>query len=773
MRYIKKDLLIHTLVFVLISVSSILPVLAAPDYLQELDAQAYENTRQLYMSRPLLLSQMEYLNRGVVAVPASEGTLVTWRLLGTDSPSIKFNVYRDGVKICSTEKTNYFDKGYTKTSEYMVIPVIDGKEISDENGSAVTLEKNYLSIPVTEREGNYDINDASVGDLDGDGEYEIVVRRDPENMDISTRGPYYPLIEAYKLDGTHLWTIDIGPNEVNTIDINFLVYDFDGDGKAEIATRSFEGTKDGLNNVIGDTNNDGITNYEYSLITFPDRQYLSEGPEFLSIYEGATGKELARTELLPARENIYRWSSYKDLSRNVKRASHFLFAVAYLDGITPSIVHVRGAWDGVGAAAWNFKNGNLTHLWTHEVEKSSINNLYGAGYHSLAVADIDFDGKDEILSGAMAIDDNGSTLYATNVNGVKLGHGDAFDVAKMDPDYDGYLVWACHETPNLPTNIELHDARTGQVLMGYTKGKDTGRSRAADIDPTNRGWEVWGSTATPLQNLKGEVLPGVSTKNAPVSMNMKLYWDGDLLSELVDQVTITKWDWKNRKEIVLLTATDCAYNGGTKGQNCLTADIFGDWRDEVIFRTADNKEMRIYTTNIPTDYRMPTLMHDRTYREAIAWQNNHYNQPANVSFYLGAETQVVPVPEIYVLKNGEKIINPVYQNNSKEHKFISIRTNDLSMELLYDKNSTDNTVSLNMYNTGSSNVSGQLVIACYNDDNKLLECKVIPAEIQANSIFLYEYAVNNYTDTSKISAFYLSDFNSIAPLCNSVSIEYK
>lgn len=652
-------------------------------------AEDVAETAKLASEKPVILSQMEYLGRGVVAVSAEKGMFVSWRMLGTDDTSIKFNVYRDDKLITSQpiENTSITDPNGTLESKYSVVPVLNGAEALDQKAEQIMSAGDYISIKVEPREG-YDINDVSVGDLDGDGEYEFVVRRNPLDMELATR-TCYPLIEAYKLDGTHMWTINIGPNEINTIDINFLVYDFDGDGKAEVVTRSFEETIDGVGDKIGDTNDDDKTNYEDSIAKFKDRQYLSAGPEFLSVYDGMTGKELARTDLLPSREPLVNWGGFPaGDNRNVKRSAHFMLAVAYLDGKTPSIVHMRGAWNSVGLAAWNYKDGKLKELWEHKNETSTTNNnLYGAGYHSLAVADVDFDGKDEILSGAFSVDHDGETMYATSVNGVKLGHGDAFDVAIMSPDNPGYYVWACHEVKELPTNIELHDARTGEVIYGYTKPKDTGRSRAADIDPTNPGWEMWGSTATPIHNMQGEVLADDGNGNAPVSMNMKLYWDGDLLSELMDHTgdvktvgygapCIQKWNWETKTMDMMLELTDCASLGGTKGQEPLVADIWGDWRDEFIVRDIDNTELRIYTTNIATEYRMPTLMHDRTYREAIAWQNNHYNQPANTSFYLGAETEKVPVPEIYTVKGTQKVSNPVYTADASTHAYVAIKTND-------------------------------------------------------------------------------------------------
>jgi len=752
MKNIKK-LLISLSLIASLSASMALPCFAADasqfatdkaPYKEEENAEKKAETSKLYSDRAFILRQAEYLNRGTVAVKSSEGVFVSWRLNATDDMNVSFNVYRDGTKIAHTDNTNYMDKGGTENSVYYVVPVLNDAEIDEPKTEAKVFAKGYLSVPVKQYDkGDYDINDASVGDLDGDGEYEIVVRRNPADMNIQTRVAY-PLIEAYKTDGTHMWTINIGPNEICDIDINMLVYDFNGDGKAEVVLRSFEGTVDGAGNKIGDENGDGKENYEYSIQSFPDRQYLSEGPEFLSVYEGATGKEIARCDLLPARDPLSSWASkYTDTARLTKRASHYLFAAAYLNGETPSIVLLRGAWDGVKLAAWDLKDNKLENLWQYDSSPDSkADNFYGAGYHSLAVADVDFDGKDEILSGAGAIDNDGKFMYATHADNTKLGHGDAFDVAKMDPDFDGYYVWACHETKNLPANIDLHDARTGQILFGYSKPKDTGRSRAADIDPTSKGWEVWGSTGTPLQSFTGTELAGwnvhykdangntITNKDAnadvpeedkdkpaelTLPMNMKMYWDGDLLAELVDHVTVYKWNWETKEVDVLWEDKECASNGGTKGQNVLTADIFGDWRDEIILRSADNKEMRIYSTNIPTDYKMPTLMSDITYREAIAWQNNHYNQPANTSFYFGAETTKVPVPAVYALKGGEKITSPAYASD-KTYKDMEILVSSKPEEFGSASASSSDTVVLKI---GSPNavIGGSVSKIDANNDN--------------------------------------------------------
>lgn len=688
------------------------------EYRTEEDAAAKAQTQKLYDDRGAVLKQAEDLNRGVVAVPSDNGILVSWRYLGTDSASLTFEVYRNNEKIADVSATtNYLDKNGKAGDTYTV----KGSDGSEE--SAAAWDKGYISIPVKKYEdGKYIIDDASVGDLDGDGEYEIIVRRTPydyfnqlqvdtvNNNRIIDNRVAYPLIEAYKMDGTHMWTLDIGKNEANEIDVNFLVYDFDGDGKSEVVMRSYDGMTDGTGKKIGIVD----ANYVQSLQKQKDRQYLSEGNEYLSVFNGETGAEIARTELLPKRDPLGSWASrYTDVPRLTKRASHFLLSTAYLNGETPSIVMLRGAWDGVKLAAWDYKDGKFTSLWQYDSGASSRqDNMYGAGYHSMAVADVDFDGKDEILSGAAAIDDDGKFMYATHAeqNGaVKLGHGDAFDVAKMDPDYDGYYIWACHETKELPANIDLHDARTGQVIYGFNKPKDTGRSRAADIDPTSKGWEVWGSTGTPLMSFDGkQIVTGVAEALQPalddgtltlangtvlgngwntfkyrrkngtfikddetgqeiattLPMNFKVFWDGDLLSELVDGITVSKYNWEEKLVDILFEATGCGSNGGTKAVPCLAADILGDWREEIIWRNDANTEIRIYATPYETDYKIPTLMHDITYREAVAWQNNHYNQPTNVSFYMGAETTAVPAPEIKTVSGK---VNPDLQAAGTAH----------------------------------------------------------------------------------------------------------
>lgn len=651
------------------------------------DAAAKAETENMYENRPSQIRRMEYLDRGLTAVPGDGGTLVSWRFLGTDSKDLKWNLYRNGEKLNSSPitGTNFFDSGAPADAEYTLAEVVDGIETGAKTAAAAW-DKEYTEFKVKEYEaGDYMIDDGAIGDLDGDGQYELLLRRVPKDMNVDTRVAY-PIIEAYELTGEYMWTINIGPNEINEHDLNMMVYDFNGDGKSEVIMRSFEGTADGTGNVITGENGEvrDYTDDPENLAIFQDRQYIVSTPEYLSMYNGETGEEMDRIELLPSKTPLSEWSyRYTDTGRLTKRASHHLFGLAYLDGETPSFVEVRGAWDNVRAAAWHIEDNKFVLDWeTLTPSAEDVNSIYGAANHNLAVVDVDFDGRDEILSGPMAIDDDGSPMYAVKGedaegNTIKLGHGDAFDVAVMDPDHPGYYVWACHEESNLPANIELHDARTGQLLFGWGKNKDTGRSRAADIDPNYPGYELWGSTATVPMNIGGEKIAdgfnefytrlpdGTYQKDTDGSelqgtlpMNFKIYWDGDLLSEFLDGTRISKWNWTDKIIDVIMDADGCASNCGTKAVPCIAADLFGDWRDEVVWKTDDEAGIRIYSTNIETRYKIPTLMHDYFYRASVAMQNNHYNQPANVSYYLGYETKEIPVPAVYIEKDGAVYKNP-------------------------------------------------------------------------------------------------------------------
>lgn len=582
--------------------------------------------------------QMELLGRGVVAVNQGDGKVfVSWRMLGTDPEPIAFNLYRaenGGKPVRLNDKpiadaTSFVDAkaDLTNTNSYFVRPVLKGKEQAASKPFSLPANasaRQYLSIPLQTPTG-YTPNDASVGDLDGDGEYEIVLHQTGRARDNSQAGlTDSPILEAYKLDGALLWRINLGRNiREGAHYTQFMVYDLDGDGRAEIACKTADGTVDGKGNVIGDATADWISKEPATL------GKILTGPEYFTIFDGLTGAALATADYIPARGDLGGWGGVGGNGgndRNGNRADRFLAAVAYLDGVRPSVVMCRGYYGRSVLAAWDWRNGKLSSRWVFDSSQPGLEEFSGQGNHGLSVADVDGDGKDEIVYGAMCVDDSGKGLYSTG-----LRHGDALHVSDLDPARPGVEVYGVHEIEEHTKGpgVAMFDARTGKILWTGDPDKDVGRGVAADIDPRHPGAETWGGSEG-LKTCKGERI-GAS----PRSVNFAIWWDGDLLRELLDRNAISKWDWQNAKLDTIFTAEGCMSNNGSKATPVLSADLFGDWREEVIFRTTDNKELRIFTTTIPTKYRFPTLMHDSQYRLSIAWQNVGYNQPPHPSFYLG------------------------------------------------------------------------------------------------------------------------------------------
>ena len=586
--------------------------------------------------------QMENLGRGVVAVNQGDGKVyVGWRLLGTDPGDIAFNLYRSAgdaepVKLNKepiAESTNFADTGVNlgESNSYLVKPVLKGAEQA--SSAVFTLRANaparqYISIPLATPAG-YTPNDASVGDLNGDGEYEIVLHQAGRGRDNAQSGTTAePMLEAYRLDGVFLWRINLGRNiREGAHYTQFMVYDLDGDGKAEVACKTADGTIDGKGKIIGEANAD----YRNS------RGYVLDGPELLTIFDGQTGAALATADYIPPRGSVSDWG---DDSGN--RVDRFLACVAYLDGERPSLVMCRGYYTRAVLAAWNWRDGRLTRVWTFDSDDGTAGNsaYRGQGNHNLSVGDVDSDGKDEIVYGACCIDDNGKGLYTTG-----LGHGDAMHLSDVDPGRPGLEVWAIHERPRHPYGANLRDAATGKVIWGLEL-RDPGRGVALDIDPRHRGYECWANNSDGLYNCKGERI----CDSKPRSCNMGIWWDGDVLREILDGTAIDKWDYANGTTNRLFTAEGCSRNNGTKSNPCLCADILGDWREELICRTSDNAELRIYTTTITTDHRFYTLMHDPIYRLSVAWQNVAYNQPTQPGFYLGEGMAAPPSPNIRIAK---------------------------------------------------------------------------------------------------------------------------
>jgi rhamnogalacturonan endolyase len=587
---------------------------------------------------------MENLGRGVIAIAdGGNKVFVSWRMLGTDPDGIAFNVYRKSgndqpIRLNARPITNatfLVDSlaDASKTNDWFVRTVVADKEVIESESSAKKVgsaSQPYLSIPLQTPEG-YSANDGSVGDLDGDGEYEIVIHMSGRGHDNSHKGiTDEPILHAYKLDGKLLWKINLGKNiREGAHYTQFIVYDLDSDGRAEVACKTADGTIDGTGKAIGDAKADHRNSSGYVL----------KGPEYLTVFDGMSGAALATTEYIPARYD----NSTNPTEEQVKqvwgdgygnRVDRFLACVAYLDGKRPSLVMTRGYYTRSVLAAFNWRDGKLTNIWTFDSDASEKNKAYrGQGNHNLSVGDVDNDGKDEIVFGACVIDDNGTGLYSTG-----LGHGDALHLSDLDPEIPGLEVFDIQERFD-DAGAHFRNAQTGKIywkkpsIKAGEDGEGPGRGNAFDIDPRYPGSECWvkGANITGLYSAKGEKI----SDNDPRSCNFGVWWDGDILRELLDRNTVFKWDWSANIQKPLFIAEGTTSNNGTKSTPVLSADILGDWREEIILRTPDNKELRIYSSTIPTAFRFTTLMHDPVYRLGIAWQNVAYNQPPHVSFYLG------------------------------------------------------------------------------------------------------------------------------------------
>jgi rhamnogalacturonan endolyase len=572
--------------------------------------------------------QIEKLNRGVVAIQTPSGPFISWRQLATDRAGLKFNVYRDGVLINTVplDALNYTDSGGTAASTYMVRTVYRD-DLGVREYAGTTWEQPFKTVPVQTPAGGttpdgvaytYEINDGTPADLDGDGSYEIIVKWQPTNSKDNSLSGYTgnTLIDAYKLDGTRLWRIDLGRNiRAGAHYTTMVAYDLDGDNKAEIMLKTADATVDGTGVVIGSATAD----YRNSA------GYVLSGPEYLTVFNGLTGKAMATTNYLPARGTVSSWGdSYGN------RVDRFLGGVANLDGNRPSAIFSRGYYTRAVIAAWDWRDGKLTSRWVFDTNNAGNAAARGQGAHWFSVADVNNDGRDDIVYGAATIDSYGKLLYSTN-----LCHGDALHVGKFDPDRAGQQVFMVHETPSCygPYGIEMHDAATGAILWGVSgEGKDVGRGACADVDPIYRGVECWANPGN-LRSVGGvEIIPA-----RPSPTNFAVWWDGDLLRETLDGTTIGKWDTPTRKLAVLVNSASvsAASNNTTKATPVLSADLFGDWREEVIWRKSDNTALLIFSTTAPTATRLPTLMHNPQYRAQVANQNAGYNQPPHPSFYLG------------------------------------------------------------------------------------------------------------------------------------------
>ncbi|MEV4847563.1 carbohydrate-binding protein [Micromonospora matsumotoense] len=570
--------------------------------------------------------QMEDLDRGVISVRSGAGNLVSWRLLGTEAANTGFNVYRGATKLNASPiitSTNYLDAGASGDASYAVRAVVGGVEQAA-SGASLRFANGYLDVPISSPGSGYTANDASVGDLDGDGQYEIVLKWDPadakDNSQSGVTGVVY--VDAYRLGGQRLWRINLGRNiRAGAHYTQFQVYDYDGDGRAEVAMKTADATVDGTGRVIGSSSADHRNSSGYVL----------SGPEYLTMFNGLTGAAMSTVDYLPPRGTVSSWGdSYGN------RVDRFLAGTAYLDGKRPSLVMARGYYTRSVIVAWDFRNGTLTRRWTFDSNSSGNGAYAGQGNHQLAVADVDQDGRDEIVYGSMAVDDNGARLWNTG-----NGHGDALHVGDLDPSRPGLEEFKVDEDSSKPSSW-MADARTGQVLWTTPAGGDNGRGVSGDIWAGSAGAESWSAAANGVRNPKGAV---VATRK-PGSMNFLAWWDGDTTRELLDGTHIDKYGTSG--DTRLLTASGVHSNNSTKSTPSLSGDLLGDWREEVVWPTSDNTALRVYSTPAPTSTRLFTLMHDPQYRCAIAWQNTAYNQPPHPSYFIGSGMATPPAPVIYV-----------------------------------------------------------------------------------------------------------------------------
>lgn len=566
---------------------------------------------------------LEYLDRGISAVNTGNGMLVSWRYLANDDDNAVYKLYRDGSLVYTSEagqSTCYLDAQGSASSKYRVDTLSGGKVVGSEECKLIS-NNTYFDIPMTPPTGSdctYSPNDMSVGDIDGDGQYELFVKWDPSNSkDNSQSGKTGNVfIDCIRLDGTRVWRIDLGVNiRAGAHYTQFYVADFDLDGKAEMTCKTADGTVDGTGKVIGDASKD----YRNSA------GYILSGPEYYTLFDGATGAALDTVDYVPQRGEVSKKTWGDDYGNRVDR---FWGTVAYVDGVHPCVVTGRGYYTRLTATCYGVENKKLIQKWAFDTGHNSSAKGYGDGNHNSMPADVDGDGKQEIVTGAACIDDNGKLLWATG-----QGHGDAMHLADLDPERDGLELWICHEESKSGFGVSYIDPKNGQILFHNDGSKDTGRCAADNIWTENPGAEMWGN-GNEVKNIKGDTL---SCKRP--SINFFSYWDGDLERELLDGSTdspakITKM--QKDGTLTQLLSTDGYYTcNTTKGTPCLSADIFGDWREELIVRAADSKSVRIYCTPYDTDYRITTLMHDAQYRMQVSSQNTAYNQPPHPSFFLG------------------------------------------------------------------------------------------------------------------------------------------
>lgn len=688
---------------------------------------------------------MEYLDRGVYAAKGKGGVMVSWRLLvdeyGTD---IAFNIYRNGklVNVSPiTDKTNYLDNVGRAGDVYVVATIKDGKIYESEEVTA--LSSNYMSIPVQKPEdqpdkngvlSTYSMNDASTADVDGDGQYEIIIKWYPSDAFDSGSAvePSAPTIfDVYEMDGTPLWRLNLGLEMPSGAHFNpFMLYDLDEDGKAELFLKTSDGTVSYKPNADGKfdmTDESTIISYIGDKNVVPGTNINQNGHassntnEYVSVFNGMTGEEIDTIDYVNVTGDYADWG--KEDGGN--RSARYNIAIAYLPedqddanctDTIPAVLYNRGYYDKTTVAAYTLRDGKITLDWNFVVPSGTSNS--GKGNHNMATGDVDKDGFDELVIGAMAIDHDGTILWVKNGQDGQdfAGHADSIHLAAMNPDKNDLYVFTPQEEQLSTLNYSLVNAGTGtRWLASWFTKKDVGRGVAANITPYP-GYESWAAAGNDsgIYAFDGTLISRV--KNVP--MNWVLYWDGDLLSELGDgngaegNTVISKYNWETETSDVLTTFSGTKMCNWSKNTPSLTADILGDWREEVIVRNTDDTELRIYMTTEKTDYMIYTLMHDPVYRNSVANQNTSYNQPSHVGIYLGEDQRDV------VLNMGLDTANVVYATGEVNEEVVD------SIE-----NSTADNILENIENAGIDEVAD----AMQNDPEVLDKVSEIEDEFVANN----------------------------------------
>ena len=588
----------------------------------------------------------EKLGRGVVAVRENPSEVaLSWRYLSSDPISTSFNIYRNGQKIAEVPASTgtFYRDTYSGTdaARYTVKAVVDGVE-SDQLSGHYSLPANapigYIDIPLNKPADGvtpagdsytYSANDASMGDVDGDGEFEIILKWNPSNAHDNAHDGYTGnvIFDCYHLTGEHLWRIDLGHNvRAGAHYTQFMVFDLDGDNCAEVVMKTSDGTVDGRGKLIGDATADyrekGFASEEFPGRTPRNQGRILTGNEYLTVFNGRTGEAMQTIDYAPARGNLADWGDTR-----ANRSDRFLACVAYLDGVHPSVVMCRGYYTRAVLAAFDWDGKELKERWIFDSNNPGCEAYAGQGNHNLRVGDVDGDGCDEIIYGSCAIDHNGEGLYST-----RMGHGDAMHLMQFAPNMQGLQVWDCHE--NHRDGSSFRNAATGEVLFQVKSKMDVGRCMAADVDPRHKGVEMWSLDSGGIRDIQGKVIrPSIDS----FSVNMGLWWDGDLLRELLDKNRVTKYDWEEDVCRPIMIFNGATSINGTKANPCLQGDLVGDWREEVLLRAEDDSSLRLYVTRIPTEYRFHTFLEDPVYRISIATQNVAYNQPTQPGFYFGAD----------------------------------------------------------------------------------------------------------------------------------------